>query len=675
MKEKVFAIILSLALILTMAPMEVFGDTAGQLSSGRICISNKIYEIAPDIKEREYITNNLDLSAQQMGHVLEVKLGENAEIIAGYNDYNIDAIKSGTNWNMRRTTEQAQAAEIKRKVNVVGAVNGDFFDMSNGRPRGVLVMNSTVIQKSSFPCFYIDKDNVPHIEESSTNLPDDVKEAVGGATVIVKDGQPVNTGDATKNPRTAIGIKADNSVVIFMVEGRQAPLSVGMDYPELAATMIDLGCVTALNLDGGGSSTFATQRAGDEVGTNNETAGLTMRCSPSDGYERTVSSSVFVVSTSQADGKFDHAILTPNDEVYTPGSTVQFEAVGADRSGAAAPLPKNGLTWRITSGSELGTIDAETGEFTASEEKTGKVAVALSYEGKIVGETSVQLQWPDKLGFTNSSVSLDFGETSDLSFAPTWQGREVHYKDGDFVWSLDDSDLAYKKSVPAETYTKPGYGGYDSQVMLPLTGDIGGVVNATVYYNNYLVYETSYEETSRNISNSSAGEIVVEEILTHKGAKLYSFFDGSLLKDDITEDLDTTIGGVACKVMGIKATQAVQFSLGKLSSNGFTADSETSLKGKIKVTLKGNDSISGEIDVVVGMEPYVLMDFEGGHTDPITGKENLSAEEYWTMHLGNSEETGKNILSLNEQKNIDYHSEELLHRMILIGPRRLMAEG
>ena len=49
MKEKVFAIILSLALILTMAPMEVFGDTAGQLSSGRICISNKIYEIAPDI--------------------------------------------------------------------------------------------------------------------------------------------------------------------------------------------------------------------------------------------------------------------------------------------------------------------------------------------------------------------------------------------------------------------------------------------------------------------------------------------------------------------------------------------------------------------------------------------------------------------------------------------------
>lgn len=100
--------------------------------------------------------------------------------------------------------------------------------------------------------FYIDKDNVPHIEESSANLPESVKEAVGGAAVIVKDGNPVSVGDETKNPRTAIGIRADKTVVIYMVDGRQAPLSVGMNYAELAATMIDLGCVDVLNLDGGG---------------------------------------------------------------------------------------------------------------------------------------------------------------------------------------------------------------------------------------------------------------------------------------------------------------------------------------------------------------------------------------------------------------------------------------
>lgn len=259
MNKKILTLALSIALIITMMPASAFG-AQGQTSDGNIVISDKKYEVAPGIVEREYIVNNQDLSAQQSGHVLEVKLGEDAEIIAGYNDYNIDAIKSGTNWNMRRTTEQAQAVETRRKVNVVGAVNGDFFDMSNGRPRGVLVMNGTVIQKSSYPCFYIDKDNVPHIEESSANLPESVKEAVGGAAVIVKDGNPVSVGDETKNPRTAIGIRADKTVVIYMVDGRQAPLSVGMNYAELAATMIDLGCVDVLNLDGGGSSTFATQR-------------------------------------------------------------------------------------------------------------------------------------------------------------------------------------------------------------------------------------------------------------------------------------------------------------------------------------------------------------------------------------------------------------------------------
>ena len=250
MNKKILALALSIALIITMMPASAFG-AQGRTSDGNIVVSDKKYEIAPGIIEREYIVNNKDLTAQQSGHVLEVKLGEDAEIAVGYNNDNIEAIKSGTNWRMLETTKQAQAMETSRGVNVVGAVNGDFFDMSNGRPRGALVMDGTVIQKSSYPCFYIDKDNVPHIEESSANLPEGVKEAVGGAAVIVKDGKAVSVGDETKNPRTAIGIRADNTVVIYMVDGRQAPLSVGMDYAKLAATMIDLGCVVALNLDGG----------------------------------------------------------------------------------------------------------------------------------------------------------------------------------------------------------------------------------------------------------------------------------------------------------------------------------------------------------------------------------------------------------------------------------------
>lgn len=642
MNKKILALALSIALIITMMPASAFG-AQGRTSDGNIVVSDKKYEIAPGIIEREYIVNNKDLTAQQSGHVLEVKLGEDAEIAVGYNNDNIEAIKSGTNWRMLETTKQAQAMETSRGVNVVGAVNGDFFDMSNGRPRGALVMDGTVIQKSSYPCFYIDKDNVPHIEESSANLPEGVKEAVGGAAVIVKDGKAVSVGDETKNPRTAIGIRADNTVVIYMVDGRQAPLSVGMDYAKLAATMIDLGCVVALNLDGGGSSTFATQRAGDEVKPTNDTAGLTIRCKPSDGYERNVSSSVMVISKSQADGEFDHAVLSPNDEVYTPGSEIEFEAKYVDKSGATATkgLPKSGLSWSVTKG--YGTIDAD-GKFTSDPDQIGEVTVALSHEGKIVGETSVQLQWPDKLGFTNSSVSLDFAEESDLSFSPTWQGREVKYKDGDFVWSVEPE--YYKHSIKLEKYYHVAWAsGVDRWVELQyfVTGNLDEVKEVKVTYVDTDLYTTKYKETEKKIEYCEDGTIKVIGKVSHEGAiarahtsKTYNgktYNTGDIIYDNIRADIDD--GYV--KVTGLKPVRDYEFSLGAFRDNQFAADSETSMRGSIGVRLRSDSQVTGAIDIVVGMEPYVLMDFE----DKVDEEGNLiAAKDYWKIKVGASSGSG-----------------------------------
>lgn len=636
MNKKILALALSIALIITMMPASAFGGQ-GRTSDGNIVISDKKYEVAPGIVEREYIVNNQDLSAQQSGHVLEVKLGEDAEIIAGYNDYNVDAIKSGTNWNMRRTTEQAQAVETSRGVNVVGAVNGDFFDMSNGRPRGVLVMNGTVIQKSSFPCFYIDEDNVPHIEESSANLPESVKEAVGGAAVIVKDRKPVSVGDETKNPRTAIGIRADNTVVIYMVDGRQAPLSVGMDYAELAATMIDLGCVVALNLDGGGSSTFATQRAGDTLTKVNEkTAGLTIRCNPSDGYERTVSSSVMVISKSQADGEFDHAVLTPNDDVYTPGSTIKFKAIGADKAGGEAQLPKEDLSWEVSGGADLGVIGAGEykldeedqkekfiGTFTAAADKTGEVTVSLLYNDKPVGSTKVQLQWPDKLAFTNSSISLDFGKESNLSFVPTYEGREVHYKDGDFEWSLNPS--YYKFSTIVDPKTNNTKGDF-SMAITPSSLDQDTVVVEYYAWGTSLTYTSTYRVTDLRIRTQNE-EYYVDATVEYVSS-----------------------GGAAGEKVPSEKVKTYSGKLGAFKNNCFFSDENNSLRGTVEVKLKSNPDVMGTTDVVVGMEPYMLMDFEDHKIISKDEKDEngkpketiINAKDYWTVHVGSSKDNGGN---------------------------------
>ena len=50
-----------------------------------------------------------------------------------------------------------------------------------------------------------------------------------------------------------------------------------------------------------------------EVDPNGKSAGLTLRCRPSDGYERRVSNTLMVLSSAKATGEFDHAVLMPNN--------------------------------------------------------------------------------------------------------------------------------------------------------------------------------------------------------------------------------------------------------------------------------------------------------------------------------------------------------------------------
>ena len=61
--------------------------------------------------------------------------------------------------------------------------------------------------------------------------------------------------DKTRAPRTAIGVRADGTVVLVVVDGRaNLPHSVGVTLAELARVMLNLGCMDAMNMDGGGSS-------------------------------------------------------------------------------------------------------------------------------------------------------------------------------------------------------------------------------------------------------------------------------------------------------------------------------------------------------------------------------------------------------------------------------------
>ncbi len=67
----------------------------------------------------------------------------------------------------------------------------------------------------------------------------------------------------TRAPRTALGLTRDEDWVLVVVDGRSDMAhSVGCTLEELARLMAHLGCRSALNLDGGGSSVMALEGVG-----------------------------------------------------------------------------------------------------------------------------------------------------------------------------------------------------------------------------------------------------------------------------------------------------------------------------------------------------------------------------------------------------------------------------
>ena len=137
----------------------------------------------------------------------------------------------------------------------------------------------------------------------------------------------------------------------------------------------------------------------------------------------------------------------------------------------------------------------------------------------------------------------------------------------------------------------------------------------------------------------------VEESLKHKTGTLYSAANPTqIVKENVIENFEPTAlsDGKSYGIRNLKEEVSFSFSLGKFSDSKFTADEDTSLRGTIQVALKNDSSITGTIDVVVGMEPFVLMDFED-HGD-------VAATEYWSCHVGPSSAGGSGQLLPDEVK-------------------------
>ena len=149
-----------------------------------------------------------------------------------------------------------------------------------------------------------------------------VTDALGGGPVIVRNRKPVWTAGedflpsqlGPRNPRTAVGQRADGKIILLAVDGRRRGFSVGMTNWELAQAMVRLGAVTASALDAGGSTTMAFD-------------GKLLNRPSDPGGERSVAESLAVLYTGVYAPPPLLSVVSPNGDGIAERQQLSFKVV------------------------------------------------------------------------------------------------------------------------------------------------------------------------------------------------------------------------------------------------------------------------------------------------------------------------------------------------------------
>lgn len=429
--QKLATVMLCLVMVIAAIPMNVFASsyTNSQLS----VVSDKASTLAPGVTLNS-ITAYDKNGAQVKMFVTKADMSmDSVKLFASYKDMD------PTNYGMSKLTEQVASFNEKAasgdeyyQGTVVAGINASYYNMITGKPTGTFVMNgidvTTESEGNNYGYFAVMKDGSVKIGNKGDYSSDkgNIQEAIGIYTMLIVDGEILPGLDATtKYPRQTIGITADNEVILMTADGNQAPTSVGLTIQEQAQVMLDLGCVWAGHLDGGGSCTYASKPEGSDnfVITN----------SPSDGSERSVSNGFIIVSTEATSYEFDHVVYDGEAEYVTPGTSVEVSVKGVSSSGNAANIPED-VTYVTTNGT------FENGVFTAGNSAETATITAM-YNGKEAGTTTINVVVPDKITFNNSTITVPYGKTVKLDMAATYGVNAVKMNDNDVKFELSDDSI------------------------------------------------------------------------------------------------------------------------------------------------------------------------------------------------------------------------------------------
>ena len=211
------------------------------------------------------------------------------------------------------------------------------------------------------------------------NGPQDVNihQLVGGSNHIIMQNGQFKEDWTDRHPRTAVGFNADSTRLYFVVVDGRNISSAGVSLKEMKGIFDALGAVSAVNLDGGGSSCMVVN---DEVLNH-----------PSDGPVRAVGNGCLLVSVAPEDDEIGIISFEPRCFNLSIAATTSFDVWGYNQYGVLKTRNLEGCIFSCDP--QVGYFD-EDGAFHASiEPAAGNLYV--TYNGLTATQpvTIMEAQW------------------------------------------------------------------------------------------------------------------------------------------------------------------------------------------------------------------------------------------------------------------------------------------
>lgn len=257
----------------------------------------------------------------------------------------------------------------------------------------------------------------------------DVDYMIGALYQLVENGEVCKDLEAGAAPRTAIGQRADGSIVLYTIDGRQKGYSIGATQTQVARRLVELGCVTALSLDGGGSTTMCV--------TLPEQTNAGVFNLPSEGSLRAVTNHIFLIAGNEPSGVLDHISLRTESDNVLAGAAVTLYGAAIDTN----YLP---MDTALAYSSDRGSVstDETTGAilFTAPQEG-GTATVGAKANGKYATTAVNVVASPDaiKLGSNGTLTELRVspGQRVELTAQAYSNHLRLLAQNHCFTWSVD----------------------------------------------------------------------------------------------------------------------------------------------------------------------------------------------------------------------------------------------